>query len=129
MWNGLEKNHLESKLIKAEMELAVLRERLRMRDRHTRRVEQAYEDALLLASWTMNEMHPSRDRAGRIAGIGQRRWENAVALLRMANVITRHRHWATNNQETIKAKLETAKIRAIEDPEAFAARHVLTRRR
>lgn len=128
MWNELEKNLLQSRLIRAETELAILRDKLRECNRHARRIEQAYEDALLLASWTINETHPSRSRAARLGQVTQRRWENAVALLRMARVITRHRHWTTNNQETIRSKLEQARIRAIETPDAFRARHVLKRR-
>ena len=55
-------------------------------------------------------------------GMTQRRWQNAVGLLRMARVITDYRRWVITDLASIEQRLELAKCRAIEAPESYQAR-------
>jgi hypothetical protein len=89
--------------------------------RHRNRVEEAYKDALMLATWRANGIIPSR-RYALIYGITQNRFENAIGLLRMARIIVKHRTWVTDDLSTIKAQLKRAKEYALEVPEAYHAR-------
>ena len=89
--------------------------------RHRNRVEEAYKDALLLATWRANGVIPSR-RYASIYGITQNRFENAIGLLRMARIIVRNRTWTTDDLATIKHNLKRAKAYALEVPEAYHAR-------
>jgi len=101
-------------------ENALLRKKLRETGRHARRVQQAYKDALLLAEWRAVRIFPSRAYA-RYQGISQRRWQNATALLRLARVLD-GRKWKATELAIIEQRLELAKQRAIEAPDAFRAR-------
>jgi hypothetical protein len=89
--------------------------------RHKARVEEAYKDAIQLSVWRANGVIPSR-RYASIYGITQNRFENAVGLLRMARIIVRHRSWVTEDLQTIKTRLKSAKETALEIPEAYHAR-------
>jgi hypothetical protein len=89
--------------------------------RHRNRVEAAYKDALMLATWRANGIIPSR-RYAAIYGITQNRFENAMGLLRLARIIVRHRTWKTDDLQTIKARLKNAKEYAVEYPDAYLAR-------
>src|SRR6266540_4745976 len=84
------KNH------KLQAENGRLRNTLTIRDAHTRRVQQARDDALLLAMWASAGISPSR-RFASLQNMSQRRWENAIALLRMARVLTGNRRWLTRD--------------------------------
>jgi hypothetical protein len=95
-----------------------LRKRLAVDNRHARRVEQAYEDALLLATWRASGIHPSR-RYARLMGMGKRRWAGAVALLRGARVVVRVRHWSTDDLASIDRRLGLVKQRVLTDRERF----------
>src|SRR2546430_6924588 len=89
--------------------------------RHIARIETAYHDALTLAVWRCQGIIPSR-RYASIYGITQNRHENAIALLRMARVIEKHRTWAVEDLQTIKFRMRNAKNAALEVPEAYHAR-------
>lgn len=108
----------EIKELKAEN--AQLRKRLGESNRHARRVERAYRDALLLAEWRSVAVFPSR-RYAAYHKISQRRWQNAVALLRMARILE-GRRWTTTTLATIEQRLDAAKQRATDTPDAFKAR-------
>ena len=113
--------YLEVDLLKLRAENTRLRKALKENGRHSRRVERAYEDALLLATWQAAGIIPSR-RYAKIKGMSQNRWENATALLKLARIITRQRHWTTDNLAVIEKRLETARERATADPPLFFLR-------
>lgn len=74
-----------------------------------------------MATWWAAGIIPSR-RFARLHNVTQNRWQNAVALLRMARVIVGPRRWATADMALIESRLEKARIRALEQPEAFWGR-------
>jgi len=98
-----------------------LRKKLHLSSRHARRVMQAYQDAVLLSVWRVAGASASRSYAKKY-GVSQNRWEAAMALLRMARIVTRHRTWNTTNATVIDEMLEKARERAIEQPFVFKAR-------
>jgi hypothetical protein len=112
---------LQVELAKAKAEAAYLRKQLKVTNRHAKRIDKAYEDALLLASWRAVGIVPSRSYAKRF-GMTQHRWESATALLKMARIIQRHRYWAIDDLLLIEARLSIARERAIQTPEAFFLR-------
>jgi hypothetical protein len=113
--------YLQVELAKAKAEAAYLRKHLKVSNRHAKRVDRAYEDALLLASWWSAGIIPSRAYAKRF-GMTQNCWQNAVALLKMARVIQRQRHWATADLDLIEARLCKARADAMNVPESFFCR-------
>lgn len=117
----LEKTYLLHELDQLREENTYLRNRLHESNRHRKRIELAYEDALLMAGWRVAGIIPSR-RYAELHQITQRRWQNAVALLRMARVIVRRRHWATDAMAVIEKRLEQAKTKALNDRELFFLR-------
>ena len=98
-----------------------LRKKLHLSSRHARRVMQAYQDAVLLGVWRVAGASASRSYAKKY-GMSQNRWEAAMALLRMARIVTRHRTWNTTDASTIDVMLEKARDRAIDQPFVFKAR-------
>ena len=92
------------------------------RSKHARRVTRAYNDAILLAGLRAGGQRTSRPHMVEEHGFTQNRWENACALLRLARVLTRHRHWRTLDLERIGSALEDARLVAMEQPTAFRAR-------
>lgn len=64
--------YLELKNAKLRAEAAQLRKKIGENSRHARRVNKAYDDALLLAMWKAAVIHPSRDYA-HIQGMSQNR--------------------------------------------------------
>lgn len=113
--------YLELELTKVRREAATLRKKLGVANKHYRRVDQAYEDALLLATWKAAGIHPSREYAKRY-GITQNRFENARGLLRLARIIFSRRRWVTANLEHIEERLRTAREKALESPDSYKAR-------
>lgn len=107
--------------------LGRLRNTLAERDSHARRIRQAHTDALLLALWAAAGIPTSRRYAKR-RNITETRWENAIALLRLARVLTGNRRWVTRDAAIIEARLERAEQTAIETPVAYRARHMRYRR-
>ena len=116
-----EVRYLKVELAKAKAETAYLRKKLQISNYHAKRIDKAYEDALLLAAWRASGINPSRSFAKRY-GLSQNRWQNAVALLKMARVIQRHHHWTTEDLGLIEARLSRAKKDALQIPEAFFSR-------
>lgn len=68
--------YLRIELAKAQAEAAQLRKKLNLSNRHGKRVDKAYEDALLLATWYAAGIIPTRAYAKRF-GFSQNRWQNA----------------------------------------------------
>lgn len=115
--------YLENENRELRADNAALSKLAHERTYHVRRVRRAYEDALLMAIEHCRGVHPSRSYMCRPPhDLSQRRWQNAVALLRMARVIVRSRHWDTDNLDSIEKRLAQTRKRAIEQPEAYRAR-------
>ena len=113
--------YLEVENAQIKATAAALRKKLADYSAHTRRVERAYDDALLLACWAVGGIAPSR-RFAALHGMSQRRWQNACGLLRMARVLVSHRHWLTTDMALIEKRLERAIQHAVEAPHAYHAR-------
>lgn len=105
----------------ANAEIAKLRRRLGESGRHARRVDQAYKDALLLANLHIGYLPTTRASALRHGGITANRWENAVALLKLARVIS-GRNWIEHDLAEIEPKLGRAAKLAIDEPGRYRAR-------
>lgn len=103
-------------------ENAQLRKRLHENARTTKRIEQAYKDAMLLSHWKTTFVHPGRDYAARVGGMSQRRWQNAIGLLKLARVVVRRRHWTTDEVAVVEVRLSKAKAVALADPQRFFLR-------
>src|SRR5262245_1940193 len=98
---------LELELAKSRKEAAALKKRLGNRDSYPRRIERAYEDAILLSLWRSMGIRPSR-RFAALYGITQHRWENAVGLLRLARIIRGESYWPVLDLSATEQKLATA---------------------
>ena len=116
-----ENEYLKLEVQKLKADRARMAKALQENSCHGRRVQRAYEDALLMAMWRNAGIIPSR-RYTKLHKVTQQRFENAVGLLRMARVIVGHRRWATDDLATIEIRLEQAKQRALENREAFLFR-------
>ena len=113
--------YLEADNLRLKQENNRLRKALHENSRHTRRIEKAHEDALLLATFFSAGIIPSR-RFAKLHGLTQNRWQNAVGLLKLARVVVNCRHWAVKDFETIESKLATARDKAMEDRQLFFLR-------
>lgn len=111
--------HLELELLRLRAENTKLRKALRENGRHARRIQRAFDAALLIATWHVGYLETSRDFA-RAQGMAQRQWENGMALLRLARVIN-GRRWRTHDLPTIERALQRAMDRALETPDAYFA--------
>lgn len=109
----------EIRELKAEN--TALRKKLGETNRHARRVARAYQDALLLATWRAAHIFPSRSHAAHHK-ISQRRWQNAIGLLRLARVIEGRSRWVTTDLALVEARLAVARQRATEQPAAYKMR-------
>ena len=112
---------LELELTKAKDEASRLRKRIGENNRYKRRIDRAYEDALLMAFWRSAGIRPSRRFAG-LYGITQYRWENAVGLLRLARIIQGESYWPLWDMEAMEKQLAQAKEKALLDPQLFFLR-------
>jgi hypothetical protein len=113
--------YLEVDLEKLRDENTRLRKALAEDSRHARRIERAYQDALLLAGWRAAGIAPSRRYARRF-GMTQFRHENAQGLLRLARIIEGRRRWVTEDLSVMEKKLAKAKERALSDSKLFFLR-------
>lgn len=113
-------DHMALELDRLREEVARLRRRLREQSRHAERMRRAYSAALLLAQLHVGYQPTSRKLARRL-GLTQRQWENGMALLRLARIVTRS-GWAVHDLPTIEAALQRAYDRALEEPESFFVR-------
>jgi hypothetical protein len=109
--------HLEVELLRLRDENARLRKALRINGRHARRIQRSYDCALLLATWHVGFLDTSRDFA-MSCGMSQRGWENGMALLKLARVVSQQR-WRVHDIATIERALLRAQDRAVETPECY----------
>lgn len=112
---------LEAELRVANAEIARLRRRLHENGAHGKRLDRAYSDALLLAQLHIGFLPTSRSAAAELAEISHNRWENAIALLRLARCHNGH-DWMHHDLATIEERLGKAKDVALDSPEAYRAR-------
>jgi len=112
---------LQIELAKARAEATALRKTLGENHRHKKRIEKAWEDALLLSMWRSIGIYPSRRFAAKF-DINQHRWENAVGLLRLARIIQGRSRWPVLDLEVTEQKLSQAKEKALADPQLFFLR-------
>lgn len=98
-----------------------LRKKLGENTRHYRRVEKAYRDALILAELHVGYVGTTRRTAGDLVEMTQRRWQNALALLKMARCHD-GRRWTAHDLLTIETRLQRAFTSAIETPESYKSR-------
>jgi hypothetical protein len=113
--------YLQIELEKARQEATRLRKALGENSKHARRVDKAYEDALLLATFFSAGIIPSR-RFAKLQGLTQNRWQNALGLLKLARVVVNYRHWAVKDLSVIEKKLAIARDKALEDRQLFFLR-------
>ena len=111
--------HLEIELLRLRAENAQLRKALRINGRHARRMQRAYDCALLLATWHVAYLPTSRDYA-QAQGMGQRGWEAGMALLKLARIVTGQK-WRIHDLPTIERALQKAQDTALAAPESFFA--------
>ncbi|GIV77450.1 MAG: hypothetical protein KatS3mg050_1844 [Litorilinea sp.] len=114
-------DHVAVELARLRAENARLRRALRINGRHSRRVQRAYDAALLLATWHVAYLDTTR-AACRGRGMPQRQWENGMALLRLARVVDERGRWLVHDLATVEPALQRARDRAVEVPEALFAR-------
>jgi hypothetical protein len=112
---------LESELKRANAEIAKLRRRLNESGAHGKRLDRAYADALLLATYHVGYQSTSRRSADECAKISRSRHQNAVALLRLAKVHN-GRQFLHHDLVTIEERLAQAKDLALDEPSAYRAR-------
>lgn len=110
---------VENERLRAEN--AALRKALHVNGRHARRIQRAYDAAMLLAVWHCAHLPTSRQFA-RSQGMHQRQWQNGTALLRMARVVDQRNRWSTHDLAVIEAALQRAQTGANAAPEAYFAR-------
>jgi hypothetical protein len=111
--------HLEIELLRLREENTQLRKALRINGRHARRIQRAYDAALLLATWHVGFLPTSRGFA-KSQGMPQRQWENGIALLKLARVVNGQR-WRVHDMPTIERALRRAQDRALTTPESYFA--------
>ena len=110
----LENKALTAQLGKLEQENQELRRRLRTESAMYRRLQQAFNDALLMLSYQCVGLSPARDRmTPELMSI--RRWDRARALLKTARVHTGTR-WTTTDEDVIVRRLSaTLESCAVDD--------------
>ena len=108
-----------------EVELARLRAENKILHRSAKRpaarlnrINQAHADALLFLAARAGYIVPSRDYMNRTYGIGRRRWQWAVALLKMARL---YQTTAPSDPSTI-SRLDAARLAALADPDLLRGR-------
>lgn len=106
----------------ANAEIAKLRRQLGQSGRVHKRVERAYRDALLLANFHIGYLPTTRAAAERYAQMSNNRWENAIALLKMARVYQGRGRWVVHTLAEIEPALQRAAGLALEHPERYYAR-------
>lgn len=109
-------------LAATKKELADARRKLQERGRHADRIRQAHVDALVMAGHHIAYLNTTRRAALELAGITQRRWESAVGLMRLANVVNKRNRWLIHDLEDITKRLDKAQQAALDCPPAYRSR-------
>ena len=111
-------NHLLLEVKRLQAENAKLRAALKANGRHSRRISRAHDCSLLLATWHIAYLPTSREFAAQ-NGVGQRSWQNAMALLKLGRIVDVRGRWLLHDLPTISAKLDDAVIAANSAPEIY----------
>jgi hypothetical protein len=111
-------NHLELELRRLQSENAKLRAALKENGRHARRIQRAYDCALLLAQWHLAYLPTDRAFAKQ-HGMAQRQFQNAMALLKLGRICDQSGRWRYHDLATIEALLADARIAANAAPDAY----------
>jgi hypothetical protein len=114
--------YLEVELARAKAETAKLRKALGEHSHYAKIIDRAYEDGLLMIFWRSIGIRPSR-RFAAMYKISQVRWEHALALLRLARLITGKGRWQLTDTATMERRLLNARDKALEDRNIFFLRH------
>jgi hypothetical protein len=114
-------DHLLVEIKRLRTENRRLRSALKINGRHARRIQRAYDAALLLAQWHCAYLPTSREFA-KANGMAQRQWQNGIALLRLARVMDLTGRWHCHDLPTIEKKIERATVGANAAPDAYFAR-------
>jgi hypothetical protein len=88
---------------------------------HARRVQLAHDDALLMATLYCAGIYPSRHYMQH-QSVSRTRFDNALALLRMARVVKRKWLWPARREvhfPTIEKAVGLAKTKATDKPESY----------
>lgn len=109
---------LDLALRKAREENTRLRKAVKENGHHARRVERAYDDALLLATLHVAYQPTNREK---VKQLSKRRWTNAMGLLKLARVYN-CRAFVAHSLAEIEAALERAKRIALENPTSYRVR-------
>jgi hypothetical protein len=117
----LEVRRLQVEIAKLRDENTQLRKRLGENSRHAKRVQKAYEDALLMVFWRSMGIQPSRRFCARY-DINQHRFENALGLLRMARIVRDRSRWVDIDPASAESRLAAARDRATNEPGVFFLR-------
>jgi hypothetical protein len=113
--------HLLVELRRLQTENRKLRAALKINGRHARRIQRAYDCALLLAQWHLAHL-PTNRAFAKEQGVAQRQWENGMTLLRVARVCDQAGRWQYHDLPSISSRLDDAVVAANAAPEAFFAR-------
>jgi hypothetical protein len=114
-------DHLLVEIKRLRTENRRLRSALKINGRHARRIQRAYDAALLLAQWHCAYLPTSREFA-KSNGMAQRQWQNGIALLRLARVVDLAGRWHCHDLPTIEQRIERATVGANAAPDAYFAR-------
>lgn len=110
--------YLDLALRKTKEENNRLRKAVKENGHHARRVERAYDDALLLASLHIAYQPITRER---VTQLSRRRWANAIGLLKLARVYN-CKAFVAHSLAEIEPALERAKRIALENPTSYRVR-------
>ena len=106
---------LETEVMKLRHENSQLRKAARDGGGYRGRISRAYQDALQLAVYHMGFENTGRAVSVDSLGLTKRRWENAIALLKLAK-LHNGRRWKSYDLVEIEQKLEQAKATALACP-------------
>lgn len=114
---------LENELDRLRRDNARLRRNAKKRAAYIERINRAHGDALHFTIHMANGqgIRPTREYCAERLGIGRRRWQAAIALLRLARLFG-GRRWIETTDQTAVERLDRARQIALEDPTAFRSR-------
>lgn len=100
-----------------------LRRNAKKKAAYIERINRAYSDAIHLCVHMANGqgIRPTRKYCAERLGIGRRRWQAAIALLRIARLFG-GRRWVETTDQMAADRLATARQTALDTPQAFYSR-------
>lgn len=100
-----------------------LRRNAKKKAAYIERINRAHSDALHFCVHMANGqgIRPTREYCAERLGIGRRRWQAAIALLRIARLFG-GRRWVETTDQIAADRLSVARQTALDDPRSFYAR-------